>query len=186
MSDIKNKDNTAIDITRRYAQAKVKEEPRRTVRERCFSYVNNWVDGKLGQWTTDTLGKLGNKPALSFNAIKKFVNRICGVQAQNKLDEKAYPRDDQSDWVMAEILTDLLKFVKDNTNGELAIKRGFRDGVIGDSGYVKVEWSDEFDPLGEIVVKSVSPNRVYVLGSPELLDMSDGAEIIEEIPMSWE
>lgn len=175
--------NYALEILRKYHNAKMKEEKRRKVRQLCFEYTNNWVDGELGQWKSDTRASLGDKPALSFNEIRKFVNRICGAQALTKLDEKAYPRDDKSDWMMAEILTDLIKFVGDNNEIDHQFKRGYRDGVIGDSGYIKVEWSDENDPLGDIVVKRVNPNRVYVLGDAERQDLQDADGIIEELPL---
>lgn len=178
--------NYALDILRKYHSAKVKEQKRRETRQLCFEYVNNWVDDELGQWKRDIKAKLGDKPALSFNEVRKFVNRICGAQALTKLDEKAYPRDDQSDWVIAEILTDLIKFVGDNNVIEAHLKRGYRDGVIGDSGYIKAEWSDEFDPLGDIVVKRVNSNRVYVLGNPERQDLLDADGIIEELPLDYD
>src|SRR5207302_7703610 len=96
---------------------------------RCIQFCNNWVDDELGQWETSVKKELGNKPAISFNEIRKYVNRICGAQRQTQVDEKAYPRDDQTDPMVAEILGDVIKYVKDLNRAELAIARMFRDGV---------------------------------------------------------
>lgn len=186
MADDYKTENAALTILRKYHNAKLKEQSRREVREKCFAYVNNWVDGQLGQWTKDVRSKLGDKPALSFNEVRKFVNRICGALTNIKMDEKLYPQDDQSDWILAEINTDLIKFVKQNNEAEDHIARALRDGVIGDSGYIKVEFSDEFDPLGDIVVKRVNPSRVYILGDAERLDLLDADGIIEELPMTYD
>lgn len=187
MSEELNSDDKALKILRSYHKLKLKNEERRKLHDKCIEYVNGWRDGKKTQWSKETLGLLGDRPALSLNKVKKYANRICGAQRAAKMDDKCYPRDDESDWMTAEILSDLVKFVKDNTGAEREKSASFREGIIGTlGGYVKVEWSDEYDPLGDIVVKRVNPKRVYLLGEGERFDLMDYQGIIEEIPMDWD
>jgi len=80
-----------------YRNQKLKDEKDRDVWYKCYSYVNNWVDDELGQWDAETRGVLKSqgRPMISFNEVRKFVNRLCGAQRHARADEKAYPRDDQ-------------------------------------------------------------------------------------------
>lgn len=183
--DYKDKEpnEIALGILKKYQDAKLKEEKERKVWIRCIQFCNNWVDDELGQWETSVKKELGNKPSISFNEIRKYVNRICGAQRQTSVDEKAYPRDDQTDPMVAEILGDVIKYVKDLNRAELAIARMFRDGVLTGRGFIKTEFSDELDPLGEICVKSVNPMKIYVIGEGEKYDLTDRKGIIEIIPM---
>lgn len=178
-------DKLAVDILQKYHNAKLREDKDRAVGKKCFEYTNNWVGGELGQWESNIRSSLEGKPALSFNEIRKFVNRICGTQTGAKLDTKCYPRDDESDWITAEILTDLVKYVKDCNEAEMHISRAFRDMILW-KGFVKVEWSDEFDPLGEIAIKHIDARRVYVLGNPTRYDLLDAEGVIEELPMTYD
>lgn len=173
----------ALEVLHKYQNAKLREEKERKVWLRCIQYCNNWVDDELGQWDITIRKELGSKPALSFNEIRKYVNRICGAQRQTAVDEKAYPRDDQTDPMIAEVLGDTLKYVKDVNRAELGIARMFRDGVITGRGYVKTEWNDELDPLGEICVKSVNPFKVYLIGDGEKYDMTDRKGVIEVLAL---
>jgi hypothetical protein len=177
---------TAKEIRKAYKKIISTEQEEREVGKRCFAYVNNWVDGKLGQWTTAQRSAMGDRPMLSLNEIRKFVNRICGAQRGAKVEEKVLPRDDESDPLIADILTDLVKFVYDNNKAEkIHIPRSFRDMVIW-RGYGKVEWSDEYNPLGDICIKSIDPMRVRIWGKGERYDLLDRKGIIEVLPMDKE
>ena len=176
-------ENEALKILDAYNKVKQKEAVERDLWKMFFEYVNNRVDGKLGQWSQEIRARLGDKPTISFNEIKKFVNRICGAQRQTKVDEKAFPRDDMADPVTADAITDLMKYVRYINQFDTRFSRCFRDGIICSRGFMKVEWSDELDPTGEISVKRINPRRVYILGSGEEYDLQDRSGIIEEIPM---
>lgn len=177
-------DKKAVEILKAYKKIRSEEEDEREVGKKSFQYVNNWVDGKLGQWTQKMRDQISTeRPMLSLNEIKKFVNRICGAQRGAKVEEKVLPRDDQSDPLIADILTDLVKYVYDtNKANNIHIPRAFRDMVIW-RGYVKVEWSDEFDPLGDITIKSINPRRVFIRGKGDRYDLLDRKAIIEVLPM---
>lgn len=175
-----------VDILQKYREISLREEHERDTWKKCFAYVNSRVDGELGQWKQEIRKELSaqGRPVISFNLIRPFVGRICGALASAKVDEKAFPRDDQSDPILGEVLTDLMKYVKDVNDAETAILRMFRDGVICSRGYVKTCWSNELDPLGEITLTNVSPFRIYIIGDGENYDLSkDRKGVIEEIPM---
>ena len=101
----------ALNILDKYRRVKLNEEKERQVWLRCYQYVNNWVDNELGQWKKETKQRMGDNPTLSIPLVRKFVNRIAGAQVSAKIDEKAYPRDDYGDAIIAEILTDLKSYV---------------------------------------------------------------------------
>lgn len=175
----------AIKIMDAYCRVKRKEQSERELWDKCFQYVNNRVDGQLGQWSTLLRNELkpSGKPTISFNEIKKFVNRICGAQSQTKVEEKAFPRDDTADPLTAEAITDCLKYVYYINNYEMKVRRMFRNGVICSVGYMKVEWSDELDPMGEISIKVLNSKNVYVAGL-EGYDLRDSEGVFEVIPMT--
>lgn len=177
---------TALKVLEYYRKAKARTQDDRDTWNTCFEYVNNWVDGKLGQWKTDIRNQLGDRPAISFNEIRKFVNRLCGAQRQTKLDEKCYPTGEDSDPMIADTLTDLIKFVNNDNQAEISMSRLFRNGIITSSGFVKVEWDDSENPLeGKIKLTSVNPKNVYLIGKSDEYDISKGYKgVIEEILMS--
>lgn len=179
---------TAIKILEALRKAKLRDEKERAIWEKCYEYVNNRVGGELGQWAEEDRGQLREvgKPTISFNEIKKFVNRICGAQRQTKVDEKAFPKDDVADVSTSDIITDLLKYVRDVNDAENHYNRMFRDGVITSRGWMKVEWSDELDILGEITLKSVNPKNIYIVGSGEAYDLMDRLGLLEVLPMTKE
>jgi hypothetical protein len=179
-------DQKATEILKAYKKIKLEENEEREIGRKCFAYANNWVDGHYGQWSNVLRQQMGSRPMLSINMIKKFLNRISGALRAAKVDEKVLPRDDQSDPLIADILTDLTKFVYDrNRCNETVFPRAGRDMIIW-RGYVKVEWSDEFDPLGDICVTSLNPKRIFVQGGGDRYDLLDRKRIIEVLPMDKE
>jgi len=175
-----------VEVLLKYRDISLREEHERDIWKKCYAYTNSRVDGELGQWKQEIRKELTaqGRPPTSFNITKKFVNLICGSQANTKLDEKAFPRDDDSDPMLAEVLTDLIKYVKDVNDAELAISRMFRDGIICSRGFIKTCWSNDLDPLGEITISAINPFRIYIIGEGENYDISkDRKGIIEEIPM---
>lgn len=179
--------NKAIQILETVRKIRQKEEKERKIWSRCEEYVSNWVDGELGQWRQEARDQTGkDKPTLSFNEIRKFVNRISGAQVSAKVDQKVWPRDDESDPVIAEILSDLLKYVADVNHAEWHVNRAFRDMIITGRGFIKHEWSDELDPLGEVTISRVNPHRVFLIGNGERYDLTDRKGIVELLPMTRE
>jgi len=176
----------AIEILSQYRDAKLKMQKERDLWKKCFEYVNARVEGEVGQWPMEARKKLGaeGRPVTSFNMVKKFINRLCGAQSALRLDERVYPESDDASPIVADVLGDIIKSVKEKNKGDLQIRRGFRDSVICSEGWVKVEWGDEYNPYGDVIIKSVSPFRVFLLGEGEEYDVSrDRRGILELIPM---
>ena len=177
----------AINIVRLYHKARIDEDAERTVWKQCFEYYNNWVDGKLGQWSSIQRENMGDRPMLSFNEVRKFVRRIFGNSILMRVEEKILPRDDVADPMVAEILNDLRKYVYDlNKADKISIAQALKDMIICGRGYVKCEWNDELDPIGEISMSYVNPFKVYLIGKGERYDLLDRTGIIEVLPMSKE
>lgn len=179
-----NMNDKAEKLFREFRDARLAEENQRKVWKDCFNTVNNWTDDELGQWKAAWRELMGDRPMLSLNYVRKFVNRICGAQRLTKMDEKVIPRDDDSDPIIAEILNDLRKFVYDFNDAELVhIARAFRDMIICGRGWIKAEWTDERELLGEIGLKRINPFRVYLKGKGERYDLLDRRGICEVLPM---
>ena len=170
----------------RYRRAKTYEEEERKIWLRCYQYVNNWVDNELGQWRKETKDKMGEKPMLSIPLVRKFINRIAGAQSSAKIDEKAFPRDDMGDAIIAEILTDLKSYAYELNNADYQKARAFRDMLITGRGYIKACWNDENDPLGEITIKRINPFRVFLIGDAEEYDTSKMDEVIDVSYISYD
>jgi hypothetical protein len=179
------KENYGRAIEGLYSDLKLREGKERDVRRKCYEYLNNWVDGEHGQWPNAIRQLLGaDKPALSFNEIRRLVNRVRG--AIPELDERCFPVDDESDWILAEIFTDLLKQVRNDNNSETVFKQGFSDSYIGGSGFVRVEWSNDKDIFGSIVYRYLDPRNVFLVGNGVQLDLTDRLGVLELIPMERE
>lgn len=183
--------NIAREVVDNFNDAVSCEETEREIWKECLEYCNNWVDGKLGQWKEDVRRNLGDqKKALSFNIIRKFVNRMCGHQRQMKVSEKLFPIDDKTDHITAEILTECGDVVYRDNEFEMHAARVYRNGVITSRGYVKVEYSNEFsteeEPEAKIVVRSIDPFSVYFIGRGERLDLLDTRGIIEKLYLDKE
>lgn len=179
-------EHEAFEVLEKYRRVKLKEEKERQTWLRCYQYVNNWVDNDLGQWKKETRNRMGDNPTLSIPLVKKFINRIAGAQVSAKLDEKCYPRDDNGDAIIAEILTDLKSYVYYLNQTEYQKARAFRDMLITGRGFIRNCWTDELDPLGEITTKRINPFRVYLLGDKEEYDVSKMDGVIDESLMSWD
>lgn len=179
-------EHEAFEVLEKYRRVKLNEEKERQTWLRCYQYVNNWVDNDLGQWKKETRNRMGDNPTLSIPLVKKFINRIAGAQVSAKLDEKCYPRDDNGDAIIAEILTDLKSYVYYLNQTEYQKARAFRDMLITGRGFIRNCWTDELDPLGEITTKRINPFRVYLLGDKEEYDVSKMDGVIDESLMSWD
>ena len=176
----------AAKVLERYRNVKLNEEKEREVWLRCYQYVNNWVDSELGQWKQETKKRMGDAPTLSIPLVRKFINRIAGAQVSAKIDEKAFPRDDYGDAIIAEILTDLKSYVYYLNNTDYQKARAFRDSLITGRGFIKVCWSDELDPLGEVTTKRINPFRVFFSGDKEEYDLSKMDFVIDETLVTWD
>ena len=99
--------------------------------------ARDYYDGK--QWTREeiaTLKQRGQAPIV-FNRIKRKVDSILGVERNRRTDPKAYPRtpkDEQS----ADIVTQALRFVSDQTRLNNIFSGAFECGMIEGAGACEV------------------------------------------------
>jgi len=97
----------------------------------------DYYDGK--QWTKEEIATLKQRgqPPIVFNRIKRKVDSILGVERNRRTDPKAYPRtpkDEQS----ADIVTQALRFVSDQTRLNNIFSGAFECGMIEGAGAAEV------------------------------------------------
>lgn len=113
-----------------------------------------------GHWTDTELAKLGTRkqPPSVFNVIMRKINAIAGVEQRSRSEARALPRTPK-DQKSAEIATDVLRYIKEQTRWEYtkadcfleALKVGVAGCIIdGDKDTVtgeKFDWREFFwDP----------------------------------------
>jgi hypothetical protein len=99
--------------------------------------ARDYYDGK--QWTREEIATLKQRgqPPIVFNRIKRKVDSILGVERNRRTDPKAYPRtprDEQS----ADIVTQALRFVSDQTRLNNIFSGAFECGMIEGAGAAEV------------------------------------------------
>ena len=99
--------------------------------------ARDYYDGK--QWTREeiaTLKQRGQAPIV-FNRIKRKVDSILGVERNRRTDPKAYPRTPKDEQA-AEIVTQALRFVSDQTRLNNIFSGAFECGMIEGAGACEV------------------------------------------------
>lgn len=97
----------------------------------------DYYDSK--QWSAEEIATLRarGQPPIVFNRVKRKVDSILGVERRQRTDPKAYPRtpkDEQS----AEVATQALRFVADQTRLNNIFSGTFENGMIEGTGAVEV------------------------------------------------
>lgn len=96
-------------------------------------------------------------PVLNLNLILPVVVLILGYQIQHRYDLKAYPIR-QTPQFLADLITRLIKYtgIKSNLVHELSMTT--IDALIANiGGYLCIDWTNEFDPLGDFRIRRESP-----------------------------
>ena len=122
------------------------EESWRKDNQLCFEYV----DGD--QWTDfekSSIESRGQQPTV-INTILPTVDMVCSVAEQQRCDIQVVGREG-SDENMAQLLTELLKHVADDSHEEYHIQQGFRDAIIGGRAWFEV--GIKTDERGKDIVK---------------------------------
>lgn len=100
------------------------------------------------------------RPALTFNKILPQVLTLSGLQRANRLDIKALPRG-SSDADSADLMSSLLKYVEDRSNGDYEQTTIFEDGLITGLGCGEVIRSYDDDLEGELIFRALDPLQVF-------------------------
>src|SRR3990167_5052641 len=100
------------------------------------------------QWDAGDRETLTNegRPALTYNHIAPVVNVVNGWHRQNRLDHKVFPRKGGMGEV-AEIMTSILKHIKQSKNGEWEISYAHLMGLVSGKSYLSINLDYDDDPL---------------------------------------
>ncbi len=127
------------------------------------------------QWSADDKAILDRekRPHLVFNEIFPIVNLVSGFQRQNRSDVKAFNVKGGTRKI-ADIITKLIKHIMYHSDGHFESSRQFEDGIIGGEGYMVLDIDYTNDVInGDIAIKRVKRNNIYIDPHHESYDMSD-------------
>lgn len=132
------------------------------------------------QWNETDLAiaeKKGN-PTLSINLCKKPVEIISGFERQNRSEMKAKPMEN-SDYILAEVMSKVMKWTLTKDNTDYKISTSFKDAVKMGLGWLYADMDYSLDVLdGDITFNPVSPFNVYIDPYTTKADLSDCEYII--------
>lgn len=151
--------------------------------------ARDYYDGK--QWTPEEIATLRRRgqPPIVFNRIKRKIDSILGVERQRRTDPKAYPRT-PADEASANIVTQALRFVSDQTRLNNIFSQAFECGMVEGCGAVEViaeQSGDDIDikvqniPWSEFIWDPRSIRHDFTdaryLGVLKWMDADDAASI---------
>lgn len=146
----------------------------------------------LEQWDDNTRRSRegdpdGARPCLTVDKLNQYVNQIKNEQRINKPEGKIRPVDDKGDVRTAEIITGIIRNIKDQSSADIAIGTAYGHAVDGGYGYWRItsDYIDDTSFSQELQVKRVR-NRFSVRLDPYCQDPA-GADanwgfIFERIP----
>lgn len=146
----------------------------------------DFYDGE--QWTDDeklTLEKRGQQPTV-LNMIRPMVDLLLSIETEKRADLQVIGRN-PDDMEIGDILTELLKQVRDQSVADYFESMSFRDGIKGGRGWIFVDVSREHDDkIGKIVpgpiyLRHVPWEEVYIDPYHRLPDGTDARFIIRKV-----
>lgn len=112
----------------------------------------DYYDGKqLTQAEYDAL-KARGQPPIAINLIRRKIDFMMGLEAQQRSDPKAFPRT-PIDAPSAEVCTDALRYVADWNDYHQTRKRAWRDIIVTGVGGVQVSMRENRRPLKQQLVQ---------------------------------
>lgn len=110
------------------------------------------------QWDQKDIARLEeqNKPQVTFNRIARVVNAVSGSEKQNRQQVRYIPRE-LTDVGANELLTNAVKWTRDNCDAEDEESELFEDAVICGMGWTETRMDYEDDPEGMPIVDRVDP-----------------------------
>lgn len=145
----------------------------------------DYYDGK--QLTTKELASLRKRkqPDIVINRIAPKINFLCGYEAANRTDPRAYPRTPQ-DEEAAEAATDALRFVKDSNDLDLKFSRAWENMLVEGYGGVELVVEPKQDGDPDINVVEWDWDRLFYDHHSRKLDFSDARYVGGVIWMDME
>jgi hypothetical protein len=164
-----------------YHYALEKQSPWRKIARKCFRFYggNQW-EPRLRSYL-----KSAGQPVLTMNHILGVVNLVIGHYWINQFDSKVFPREGGDDKV-AEILTDILRYIDDDVFGKLEIGDAFRDALICGQGFLDLGIDRQTDLLGDVTYRRFNPLRVLYDPDAEQRLWKDCHFIIKELDYNKE
>ncbi len=110
------------------------------------------------QWDEEVSSKLASsgRVPIVFNRVARAINAVSGMQRQNRQESAYLPRE-VSDSGLAEEVSDIARWVKDNTDAEDEESEMFEDNLICGMGWTEMSMSYDLDPEGLIKEDRIDP-----------------------------
>lgn len=139
----------------------------RRLSQRCRDYRDN------KQWTSDQISKLEsrNQAPIVVNRIGPKVEGLVGMYELRKSDPKAYPRT-QREEKSANVVTDALRFVADNSNFDMTRLDVAEDFFVEGYGGVFIDVRRKRNQL-EIMPNRIPWDRIYYQSHSRRYDFKD-------------
>lgn len=114
------------------------------------------------QWDADDLTKLKDqlRPAVTFNRISPVIDTVAGLEVTNRQEVRALPRE-MHDQGVSEVITEAIRWVRDECDAEDEESDAFLDAVICGMGWTESRMDYETDPDGMILIERVDPMEMY-------------------------
>ena len=156
-----------------------------------------FYEGGDKQWEARDIAILNRKKRihLSLNIVFPIINLLTGYERQNRMDLKCFPKKGGIG-IVADLLTELVKHVEDQSLGLYVRSAAFLDGLISTKGFLNLDIKYDEDPFnGEITVDIDDPfdicedpnNKKYDLNFGKYVTRSfwgDKEQIILPFPKS--
>ncbi len=142
--------------------------------ERKIQEINNVKYYFSEQWSVEELQerKKDERPAVTFNQIKRFVNWLFGVVKQMDVEVKAIPRSVVSENT-ANLVTGIIRTGLWDVRNKNAIDNATMDAFIRGVGFVWIYPDFDEDPNGFVRIKRIDPTDVYWDSLSEEPDFTD-------------
>jgi hypothetical protein len=131
------------------------------------------------QWDQKDRDKLEaeGRPVLTINEVLKVVNAYLGKQSKQRADIVFKPRRDTT-LETAEVVTELVEQLLDNTKYEFLEKEVFEDGMVVDRGYFDFRMSFEDNVMGDVKGRTLDPYEVLPDPDAKSYDPENWNEVI--------
>ena len=116
------------------------------------------------QWTKEQINtlKARNQAPVVVNCIHNAVEQAKALLTTNKPRFQATARED-SDVKTARVMSDIMDWIWDNSNGNMVLKQAIDDYYVKGMGCIMVypDMNEDFGK-GEVLLKSIDPMDVYI------------------------
>lgn len=110
------------------------------------------------QWSQEDLGKLAEemRPAITFNRVEPTIEAVAGLEIQNRQEVSYIPRETR-DTGLTDVLSQIVKWVRDQCDAEDEESESFLDAITCGMGWVETSIDTLEDPEGRIMLERRDP-----------------------------